>query len=232
MHRKAGTEPIIINGMALHPQSPVHRRKLLALQRFIRGLLQRPVRDRVGKIILFGSVAEGQLHPESDIDILIFGRRPLGELEETCDEVAFETMLQTREDIQPLVHTLADFSHPDSSFVRSVLRKGKELYSMPAEKLKRAEIEGYYELATIYFDAAKRAFDPENEGSLRLAIDGAYNAIELCAKGFLRHEVEALPKPHSGVVTLFRDRWVKRGCLPREFGRRLSRSLKLRNDSR
>jgi len=164
--------------------------------------------------------------------ILIFGRRPLGELEETCDEVAFETMLQTREDIQPLVHTLADFSHPDSSFVRSVLRKGKELYSMPAEKLKRAEIEAYYELATIYFDAAKRAFDPENEGSLRLAIDGAYNAIELCAKGFLRHEVEALPKPDSGVVTLFRDRWVKRGCLPREFGRRLSRSLKLRNDSR
>jgi hypothetical protein len=49
-------------------------------------------------------------------------------------------------------------------------------------KLRQSESRGYLELAEEYFDGARGTVEI---GHYRLAVDAAYNAAELCDKGFL-----------------------------------------------
>ena len=105
---------------------------------------------------------------------------------------------------------------------------------MDAKTIKRKEIEALYELASMYLQATNRllASGAEDEGSLRLAIDGGYNVIELCAKAFLLSQIDTLPKSHGGVKTLFSDHFIKTGILPRVYGRKFSHCLQHRNEAR
>ena len=80
-----------------------------------------------------------------------------------------------------------------------------------------------------YLNGAKVALKAK---SFRLAVDAAYNAAELCAKGLLLFELEELPSSHGGIVGEFGRLYVKRGKAPKALWRRLNRGLETRNKAR
>jgi uncharacterized protein (UPF0332 family)/predicted nucleotidyltransferase len=223
---------VSINGVTLEAQNEVHYKKLLALKHFVGELLSSPASESIARVILYGSIAEGDVGEESDVDVLVFGLRPIQLVELWSHEAAFQTMLAMSERVEPLVRTVNDFRLPQSHFVYMALRDGKEIYSMTEEALKRKEIEALCYLASKYLAQAGRHYEPDDEGCRRVAIDLAYNAAELCAKALLLLKVERLPKTHGDVVTLFGDHYIKTGILPASLGRSFGRALAHRNDAR
>ncbi len=224
-----GLPPVIINDIKLEPKSELHRRKLEALRRFVERLLSSPVRGDIAKIILFGSALDGKVEEESDVDLLVFGARNLAAVDEACTDASFEVGLETMESLEPLVYGLSDLYVPDSYFIFTALRNGKEIYSMEERELIRKAAENHFLLATEYLEAAERS---RADGHLRVAIDAAYNAAELCAKGFLLGKVKKMPTGHGATIRLFSDLYIKTEALPTKLGRRLNRSLELRNKAR
>jgi len=208
------------------------KRKWEAVRLFQSKLLNHPAGLEVAKIVVFGSVALGDVTRESDVDVFVFAAGPVKELDRAAGEAAFETQMELGERVEPLVYSLADGAVPNSPFLYAALKKGKEVYRMEPEELKRREMEALYELAVMYLEEAREKYEPAKESSRRVTVDTAYNAIELCAKALLRDKMEMVPKTHGGVSTLFSDVCTKTGLLPRTFGHRLSTALRYRNQAR
>ena len=203
--------------------------KLEALERFTQRLLASPVRDEVARIVLFGSLAKGEIRPESDIDVLVFAFDGSEALRDACAQAAFETAMETGEGVEPLVYPLAEYFSPRTYFTYRVARFGKEVFSVGEQELKRREIRARQKLAKVYLAGAERAL---TAGDLRIAIDAAYNAAELCVKALLLLKLDDLPGSHGGVVGKFGELYVKTGLLPGTLGRRLNRGLEARAHAR
>ncbi|MFQ6016529.1 MAG: HEPN domain-containing protein [Anaerolineae bacterium] len=221
--------PITINDVTVKPKSKLHHRKLEALRVFMDRLGQSPAWERVAKAYLFGSVLDGDVEEESDVDLLIFGTEAVAGLQEACSDLSFDTMLETGEKVEALVYPLSDFYEPDSYFVFQTLREAREVYSMSEKALVSKAMENYYLLAKEYLESAKESRKGER---LRLAIDGAYNAAELCAKAFLLGKVEKMPSKHGSVIRLFSDLYIKTDVFPLRVGRQLNRTFDWRNKAR
>ena len=65
-----------------------------------------------------------------------------------------------------------------------------------------------------------------------MAIDAAYNAAELAAKGLILLKQNDLPGSHGGVVSLFGRLYVKTNAIEKSVGRSLNLALKLGNEAR
>nr|HID13198.1 HEPN domain-containing protein [Anaerolineae bacterium] len=204
-------------------------KKYQAIEEFTRRLLASEVEDSIAKIILFGSVRKGEARADSDIDLLVLAANSIDRVTEVCLDVSFETNVALGESIEPLVYCLDTLRFPDSYFVYYNIKTGEEIYSMDEERLRRAESLGYLELAEEYRRSAQNC---SNCGDWRLAVDGAYNAAELCAKGLLLLKLEDLPTSHGGLFGKFGELYIKPGILPREMGRALNKGLWLRAQAR
>lgn len=203
--------------------------KFAALERFAQKLLSGPLRDRIAKIVLYGSLAKGEARPDSDIDVLVFSLDGLEALRDACAQASFEVAMETGEGIEPLVYPIGEYFRPRSYFLYRASRAGKEVFSMPQEELRRREAEAFYDLAQVYLAGARRSFDA---GDLRIAVDAAYNAAELCVKGLLVLKIDDLPGSHGGLVGKLGKLYVQTGMLPWDLGRRLNRGLEARANAR
>lgn len=203
------------------------KRKALAL--FGELLLSSPTKQYIGKIILFGSLHEGEIKADSDVDVLIIALDKLGDVEDAAVSCAFETGLVTGESVEPLVYCLDELRYPSSYFLYTNFLHGEEVYSMDEDQLKTSEIRGYRDLAWEYLEAA---YDSLKSGHPRLAVDAAYNAAELCAKGLLLFKLDKIPTSHVGVAVKFGEIYIKDGTLPRKLGRDFNKGLALGNKSR
>jgi uncharacterized protein (UPF0332 family)/predicted nucleotidyltransferase len=199
------------------------------LKQFAEKLIQGPMGRQVAKIILFGSLAKGEARPESDIDVLVLSFDGQEAVRDACAETAFEVAVETGEGIEVLVYPLAEYFTPQTYFTYRTMRYGKEVFSVEEQELKRREVEARCNLAGVYLAGAERAFAA---GDLRIAIDTAYNAAELCVKGLLLLKLDDLPGSHGGVVGKFGEIYVKTGLLPSTLGRRLNRGLEVRANAR
>jgi len=204
-------------------------RKLKALERFTEMLITGPYGGQVAKIILFGSLAKGEARPESDIDVLVFSFDGLEALRDACAEAAFEVAVETGEGVESLVYPLSEYFNPRTYFTYRASRFGKEVFSVAEQELKRREVSAQRELAEVYLAGARRAFEA---GDLRIAIDAAYNAAELCVKGLLLLKLDDLPGSHGGIVGKFGELYVKTGLLPGTLGRQLNKGLAARANAR
>ncbi len=200
-----------------------------ALERFTQQLLSSDVREQIAKMILFGSVAKGDAHQDSDVDVLVFGFGDLRKLLEECAEASLDTAIESGEYIQALVYCIDDFSPPRSYFLYRVMRYGKEIYSMNEEELRNRELAGYLDLAQEYLEDAQNALAEER---YRVAVDTAYNAAESCARGLLHLKLLELPRSHRGLITKFGELYIKDGALPKKLGRTLNVMLELRGKAR
>jgi uncharacterized protein (UPF0332 family) len=209
--------------------SAAEHRKRAALELFTGRILSSPVGRHVAKVIVFGSVPEHRSTPESDVDVIILAGSQLQRVEDAAADAAFDVGMISGESVEPLIYPLNELRYPSSYFVHRSLLHGEEVYSMDDVALKAEECRGYRDLAAEYLDGAKDAL---KQAHSRLAVDAAYNAAELCAKGLLLFELKDLPTSHGGVVVKFAQCFVKEGPLPRSLGKSFSKALLWRNKSR
>ena len=198
------------------------------LERFKKHLLSSAVKDSIGKIILFGSHAKGTAVPDSDIDILLVLTDGLEAEKSVLNEV-YEFMTEQSASLEVVTSSVTEFFFSPDYFLRNISHYGREVYSMSEEELKLAAVRELKGLAEEYLESAEEVLD---RGRLRLAIDAAYNACELAAKGLILLKQDDLPGSHGGVVSSFGQLYVKTGEVEKQIGRDLNLALKLRNEAR
>lgn len=208
------------------------RRKQQALREFTERLLASPVGNEIAKIVLYGSAARGDAKVESDVDVLVFAAGALSEVDRVSGEMASAVWLEQGERVEPMVYSWNEEAVANSPFLHRALHEGREVYHMTDEALKRKEIETLYGLAGKYLRVAKTLAQTEDEGHWRAAIDTGYNAVELCAKAFLRNVMDTLPKTHGGIQQMFSDKYIKTGKFPHDFAHDLGLSLNFRHSAR
>jgi uncharacterized protein (UPF0332 family)/predicted nucleotidyltransferase len=200
-----------------------------AVEYFRQILLGDGGKDRIAKLILFGSAARGEATPESDVDLLVLATDDLDEVSQACAEASLRTAVEMHISVEPLVYCLDQLRQPHSLFVANAIATGKEIYSMAEPDLSRAEARGFLNLAQIYREGAERALAT---GDPRIAVDLAYNAAELCVKGLLVLRGESIPRTHAGVITRFGELFVRQGLISETVGRDLHLGLERRNKAR
>ena len=213
--------------MNIESTTVVRKRDALAL--FTHLLLSSKAGEHIARVILFGSIKKGEVRPDSDVDVLVLTAGSLKETEETVADCALEVGMQTGESVEPLVYCIDELRFPGSYFLYFNLNNGEEIYSMDETELRQSESRGYMELAEEYLDGARCTMQI---GHYRLAVDAAYNAAELCAKGFLVLELQDMPSSRGGVILKFSEIYIKTDKLPRKLGRHLNQALAMRNKAR
>jgi len=198
------------------------------LERFKKHLLSSAVRNSIGKIILFGSHAKGTATPDSDIDVLLVLTDGLEAEKSVLNEV-YEFMTEQSTSLEVVTSSVMEFFFSPDYFLCNVTHYGREIYSMSEEELKLAAVRELKGLAEEYLESAEEVLD---RGRLQLAIDAAYNACELAAKGLILLKQDDLPGSHGGVVSSFGQLYVKTGEVEKQIGRDLNLALKLRNEAR
>lgn len=198
------------------------------LERFKKHLLSSAVRNSIGKIILFGSHAKGTAVPDSDIDVLLVLTDGLEAEKSVLNEV-YEFMTEQSTSLEVVTSSVTEFFFSPDYFLRNISHYGREIYSMSEEALKLAAVRELKGLAEEYLESAEEVLD---RGRLRLAIDAAYNACELAAKGLILLKQDDLPGSHGRVVSSFGQLYVKTGEVEKQIGRDLNLALKLRNEAR
>lgn len=135
----------------------IYEKKLKALDYFKNRLLNSEVKDMIAEIILFGSVANGEATPDSDIDVLVFAFGDLRKVSYACADASMWTGIETKESVEPLVYCIDDFRFIHSYFIYNAIKNGKEVYKMEEKALIKGEVKGYLELAKLYHQTFKTA---------------------------------------------------------------------------
>jgi len=95
-----------------------------AADEFVRRALEK-YGDKIDSIILFGSVARGEAKEDSDIDVLIVTKKEDFRLRRALVGLAFDILLETRENISVKTLSKEDFErHKNFSFLRNVISEG------------------------------------------------------------------------------------------------------------
>lgn len=207
----------------------IQTKKERAIDYFLKELLKKEARYHIAKIILFGSLLKGEAKKGSDIDLLVITTDSFKEISNACADASFETALSTGESVEPIVRCIDEARYPQSYFMYSVLKRGREVYSMEEQELKRKEAQNYLYLSLEYLKGSK---SNSEKGYFRIAVDTAYNACELAIKGLLLLRLPDIPGSHGGIVQKFGELFVKTGEVPKEFGRNIGLALEKRNNAR
>lgn len=184
------------------------KKKEGALNFFLSELLKTGARESIARVILFGSLLKGEAKEGSDIDLLVIATDSPAEVSNACADASYETALVTGESVEPLVRCIDEARHPQSYFLYSTLKNGKEVYRMGRQKLKRNEAHNYLTLSLEYMDGSRVSYQ---SGYFRIAVDAAYNACELAIKGLLLLRLPDIPGSHGGIVNKFGELYVKTG---------------------
>ena len=204
-------------------------KKKKALDFFLTKLLKAETASNVAKIYLFGSFHKGEFDERSDIDILIVSFNGKEELDEFCLDLSFDISSHFAEFIETHIYDIYDWQFPPNYLVYRVKKGGREIYSVDEKEIKRREIEGFMELAQEYLNGSEHLI---RNGFYRGAIDQAYNALELCLKGFLLFKMEDLPGRHSSVIEKFIEYYLKPEIFPRNLSKKIKHAFKKRNNAR
>jgi len=198
------------------------------IKKFKDALINSDIGHQITKVVWFGSTLKKRAHKDSDVDILIITRN--GEaIRDRIADILLDFQMGTRVPIEIVTSSIDELYPLTDPFLRNVLTHGREVYSMPEKILKISAANNYLSLAQEFYDSAS---DTIKRGHLRLGLDGAYNSAELAVKGFLAVKITDLPGSHGGIVQRFNELYIKAGAIEREIGRRLNRSLELRNAAR
>ena len=104
----------------------------------------------------------------------------------------------------------------------------KETHGMDKNDLRNGEVKGCLDLAQEYLEAAGSSLA---RGKYRVAVDTAYNAAELCAKGLFLIKLPEVPICQR-LTTKFCELYKDQGALPDKLGRNLSMALELKTKAR
>ena len=180
-------------------------------------------------IYLFGSVAKGVAHNESDIDILVIYPEDADykKIAETVDDICFKLACEFGETPEVVLMSFAEYEDEvrSSPFLWEILNYGRPLVLKKRSTEWNLDFKDYIELAEEFLSYA---MDAIKEKKLRLAIDTAYNSAELLCKSLIISTGNKLASSHGGVIGQFSQIFIMTGKLKSEIGRGLNRALRLR----
>jgi uncharacterized protein (UPF0332 family)/predicted nucleotidyltransferase len=201
---------------------------LAEIQKFRDALIKSDIGAQITKVVWFGSTLKKRGRKESDVDVLIVTTDG-APLRDRIADILLDFQMEAQVPLEIVTSSVDDLYPLTDPFLKNILTYGQEVYSMPARELKHSAARHYLSLAQEYYDAAE---DTLQRGHYRLALDGAYNAAELAVEGFLVLKILDLPGSHGGLAQRFGELYIKPGTIDRAVGRRLNRSLELRNAAR
>ena len=191
-------------------------------------LLTGKLKNRIAKIILFGSHAKNMAHQNSDIDILIVTLNGRDVETQLMDRV-FDFMCEYKAPLEVMTASIEDlYLHPDY-FLYNITSYGKEIYAMDKQLTKTHLIKDLIGLSEEYLQSAQEVL---NLDRIRLSIDAAYNAAEFAAKGLILLKQDDLSGSHGGIVSILGNLYIKSNEITKKIGRKFNQSLQLRNAAR
>lgn len=107
--------------------SKILKKKQEAVNYFTKNLLKTEAGKDVARVILFGSVARGDVDAYSDVDLLLFTSVP-EKVRPAVWEVGMDTYEKYGESVEPLLYSLKKYEDPDSYFLYRSIKTGKQLY--------------------------------------------------------------------------------------------------------
>lgn len=191
-------------------------------------LLESELKNNIAKIILFGSHIKAEATESSDVDILIITSDG-AHVEKAVMDKIFEFQLTHNIPLEVVTGKITELFPVLDYFLYNILRYGAEVYSMDEIDIKREAVRSLLKLAEEYLESAEEVLE---RNRFRLAIDAAYNAAELSAKGLILLKQDDLPGSHGGVVNVLGQLYINTGEISKDIGRTLNLCLKLRNEAR
>ncbi len=204
--------------------------------------------DRVGSIVLYGSVARGEAKPDSDVDVLVVGSAD-DSIGREIRNVQFDQAQETG--YQFFVETTAydrseflKFLKLGSPLIMNIIEDGVVLYDTgifskaraDSARMSDSEIEVMMERrVTRFLELADEALgDAEyslDRGSLRNAAGRAYYAMFYAASAALARTDSRPPRTHGGVANQFGLRYVTTGMFDATLAGALGETYELRRQS-
>ncbi|MFQ5680601.1 MAG: nucleotidyltransferase domain-containing protein [Candidatus Omnitrophota bacterium] len=97
------------------------------LEKFLRGLKDLGLRNRIERIYLFGSRAKGRERPSSDYDLLIVSPHPDKGLKSKLYDIVVDLLLETQRVVSLKIFPSAEFRRlrrMQTPFMQNVLKEG------------------------------------------------------------------------------------------------------------
>ncbi len=191
--------------------------------------LERALPGRVQRLILYGSKARGDTHPESDVDLLVVVDARTPEVEETILDLTARPW-EEGVYLEVLEMTPADLAAQcalDTPFIRNVAEEGIPLKGEPV-----MVGEGRPKEVTLHFLESAR----ENLQAARLLRDNGFygKAVATVYYAFLDAADAALAargirtRSHARTASLFGQHFVRTGEVDKKYERWFQRALKYR----
>ncbi len=190
--------------------------------------------NQVKGIILFGSKARGDAHPDSDIDLLVVVDRGTPEVSEAISDITADILLEKRIDISALDFTcdqIAELAAIGTPFIRNVAEEGIVLKGEPimVGKGDPAKVaQGFLESAHTRLQAARLM---QREGLFGEVMSLVFYAFLDAADAALAAR-SIRTKSHAGTINLFGQHFIKPGLVDSKFGRwfKCARKFRLQAD--
>jgi uncharacterized protein (UPF0332 family)/predicted nucleotidyltransferase len=189
--------------------------------------------DQVRDIILFGSKARGDGHPESDIDLLVVLENPTKEQTNTVYDITFDILFDRGVDLSAIT-----FSQEEAMRKREL---GTPLMHNVAEEgiviMGKAIVVGEgkpQEVARGFLDSARERLRSAalllDGGLYRDSVSRAYYAFLDAADGALAAR-RITPKSHAGTISLFGLHFIKTGLVDEKYSAWFKKIYKARLDA-
>lgn len=201
---------------------------VIYIEKFRDALINSDIGSQILKIVWFGSTLRGNVHRDSDVDILIISADG-EEVRHRIADILLDMQMETSCPMEIITSSIDELYPVSDYFLQNVLSYGKEVYSMPEEDLKLSAARHYLALAHEFLESAE---DAVIRNHYRLGLDGAYNSAELAVKGLLILKISDLPGSHGGIAQRFGEFYIKSGEIERALGRRVNQALDLKNQAR
>ena len=189
--------------------------------------------DQVRDIILFGSKARSDGHPESDIDLLVVLENPTKEQTDTLYDITFDILLDRGVDLSAITFSWEEAMRKrelGTPLMRNVAEEG---IVIKGEAIVVGEGKPQ-EVARGFLDSARERLRSTalllDGGLYRDSVSRAYYAFLDAADGALAAR-RITPKSHAGTISLFGLHFIKAGLLDEKYSVWFKKIYKARLDA-
>ncbi len=175
--------------------------------------------DQVRDIILFGSKARGDGHPESDIDLLVVLENPTKEQTDRVGDIMFDILFDRGVELSAITFSREEAMQKrelGTPLMRNVAEEG---IIIMGEAIMVGEGKPQ-EVARDFLDSAKRRLHSTTvlieAGEYRDSVSRAYYAFLDAADGALAAR-RITPKSHAGTISLFGLHFIKAGLVDEKY---------------
>ena len=189
--------------------------------------------DQVRDVILFGSKARSDGHPESDVDLLVILENPTKEQTDMVHDLAFDILFDRGIDLSAITFSREEAMRKQelgTPLMRNVAEEGIVIMGeaiMVGEGKPQEVARGFLDSASERLRSAALLLDG---GLYRDSVSRAYYAFLDAADGALAVRC-ITPKSHAGTISLFGLHFIKAGLVDEKYSAWFKKIYKARLDA-